>query len=965
MSRVGGYLILSLVLVLLVGGCAQLAVVPSPVCSPTATVTAVHTPTPVLSPTPAREAIPGDGMTVTLASEGDEIVAGEVDGTTGLAYFLDSAGWLYVFDGASLEVVAKEQVLSAFEGFATYPATTNALGSDSGSGRVYVADGARQETLILDSETLSPLGSIDACGNIAVDPVTHRVYIAQMGVYVADGESGEIIDQIEETIPEEGMEDYSGIAHGVDVHINPANRHLYVMMYDNWKSWWLDLFDADDYRLLGESLPSGTDQSGEPAFDLERGLDYLSGYPEIQGDHKLVALDKEGREVGHLFSVGGKVFYSPRHDLLYVNRGLWEDVWLDLIDAETMDYLGSYALWFSLHDPLNGRFYSLDPIHATRVVTVFDEPTVSLAPGSAIESLRGPLPSAPDSLVLSPAFSSDQTIFAPSRASLLASSDAGESWTEMTLPFLNRGRVEVVLSPAYAQDKTLFVGFACEPLGSGILRSVDGGDHWTRVNTGLTDLGIEALFVSPGYAQDRTVFAMTCADGPFKSTDGGETWRPLTVDFLPSGPSYRRVRQLSISPAYPRDGHLWLLAAPHVYLSKDGGETWQQADRGLEELSPSRLVLSPTYEVDKTVLATLYRGISISRNEGQDWQAMQLPIPELRPWVPDLSPGFASDSTLFVAGSDEEYNDHLYRSTDGGQAWLALGEGLWGQSFEGLTLSPDYPADGLVFASTDEGVYRSTDRGDTWTLLSIPGARLLVFSPDFSSDRIIYASLGEELYRSDDGGESWRALHQPTLTVSTPVPTAAPSPAPISSPTPTGCTGPELDPTFQPIADRVESLRPGSTDLPQVGCPTEAAQTRDGVWQLFLVQAPDSTGTAPDGYMIWRSDSRTIYVIPQGDTLAGSTEVMVYEDTWTEDMPEIPPSCAGLIPPTGLQMPTRGFGKVWCENNLRDLIGFGYGSEKPTDLFIQEAERGLYMSVPEVGTFVIDVVNGRVLSMYE
>jgi len=84
--------------------------------------------------------------------------------------------------------------------------------------------------------------------------------------------------------------------------------------------------------------------------------------------------------------------------------------------------------------------------------------------------------------------------------------------------------------------------------------------------------------------------------------------------------------------------------------------------------------------------------------------------------------------------------------------------------------------------------------------------------------------------------------------------------------------------------------------------------------------------------------------------------------TRSEGMPEIPPSCAGLAPPTGLQIPIRGFGKVWCDNSLYDLMGFGYGSEKAVDLLIQEAERGLYLGTPEVREFVIDIIDWLALS---
>lgn len=748
-------LLLSLLLSMAVIACGGVATSPSPAVTlaPTQQPTATAQP----SPMPALEAIPGGVMTLTLASEGEFIVTGEVEGTTGLAYFLDSAGWFYVFDGASLEVVAREQVLPSLEEGGSYE-----LAVDSEGGRVYVADGTREEILVLDGETFSPLGRIDAYGRITVDSVTHRLYIARVGVYVADGERGEIIDRIEETIPEEGMEIYSGVPRGVNVYINADNRHLYVMMDNNTPGsnsrWWLDLYDADDYTLLAEWVPLPYGSSGVPDFDLERGLDYVSGYHPMTSDRKLVALDAEGREVDHLWGVGGDVFFSPRRHLIYVAG--WEG--LDVVEAQTMNYLDSYPLKVTLHDPRNGRFYSLGWPEPT--VTIFDEPTVSLALRRATSVLRGRLPildlGGIDSLALSPAFSSDKTLFVASRTSLFASSDGGESWREMTLPFLNRGKMRVALSPAYARDRTLLVGLACAPAGSGILRSTDGGLNWTRVNSGLTDLGIGALFFSPHYAQDRTLFARGCFDGVFKSTDGGTTWRPLTAD-LSTDEGLERVSQLVVSPAYARDGSLWLLTPSHVYRSKDGGESWQRADQGLEGLELERLVLSPDYEADKTALVTVGHGIYITRNEGEEWQPIGLPISGL--WVTDLvlSPDFATDGVLFVAGRDER-GYRLYRSTDGGETWLAVGEEFSSQGITRLALSPRYPADGLVFASTDRGVYRSTDGGGTWKPLNIPGdwTPLFVFSPDFASDQTIYASLGEALYRSQDGGENWTALHE-------------------------------------------------------------------------------------------------------------------------------------------------------------------------------------------------------------
>ncbi len=922
------------------------------------TLTAVEPSQP--SPTPAREAIPGGVMSLTLVSPGDVIVAGEVARTTGLAYFLDSAGWLYVLDGASLQVVAKRQVLPSPE-----EGEPSDLAVDEATGKVYLGNGPHEETLILDSESLSLLGRVDAYGRIEVDPVTHRLYVARVGVYVADGETGEVIDRIEGTIPEEGMEMFSGVPRGVDVHINPATRHLYVMM-DNYtpgsnSRQWLDLYDADDYTLLAEHVPVAYGTSGTPDFDSERGVEYVSGYhPIMMGDSRLVALDAQGREVDYLWGVGGDAFFSPRHGLVYVVAG-WER--LELIDAQTMDYLDSCSVKATLHDPVNGRFYYLG--WSQPAITVSDEPSASLGPRAAATESVGPLPTTDfgriGRLALSPTFLNDQTLFLTMDNSLFASSDGGESWTEITLPFLTRGGMRLILSPAYDSDRTLFLGFSCEPAGDGILRSTDGGLNWTRVNSGLTDLGIEALAFSPNYVQDRTVFAVGCFDGVFKSTDGGTSWRPLTADLLIEEESSERAQQLVISPAFARDQGLWVLTRSSVHRSDDGGESWQRADQGLEGLELRRLVLSSNYEADGTAMVAAGHGIYITRTGGEEWQPLGPPISAL--WVTDLalSPAFDAEAVLFVAGYDDEYRDRLYRSTDGGQTWLEVGDEFAGQSFEGLVLSPQYAVDNLLLASTDRGGYRSVDGGESWQSLNIPDASSVVLSPGFAIDRTIYAS-GYALYRSRDGGESWTTLYASAaaLPTVTPSPTVAPSPAPAPSPTPFACPG--LDPAFLSIAARLESLRRDFTDLPNVGCPTGPAQTISGAWQAFLLQAPASSGPAPPSYMIWRSDSRTIYVVTPADSATGRSQVLVYDDDWSEGMAEIPPSCAGLSPPSGLQIPIRGFGKVWCDHSLHTLIGFGYESEKAADLLVQETERGLYLSVPEAHDFVIDLADGVAFS---
>lgn len=55
----------------------------------------------------------------------------------------------------------------------------------------------------------------------------------------------------------------------------------------------------------------------------------------------------------------------------------------------------------------------------------------------------------------------------------------------------------------------------------------------------------------------------------------------------------------------------------------------------------------------------------------------------------------------------------LFRTTDGGERWTAVTQGLGKVSITGLAVHPQDPQ--LVFAATAEGaIYKSHDRGQSW-----------------------------------------------------------------------------------------------------------------------------------------------------------------------------------------------------------------------------------------------------------
>lgn len=139
------------------------------------------------------------------------------------------------------------------------------------------------------------------------------------------------------------------------------------------------------------------------------------------------------------------------------------------------------------------------------------------------------------------------------------------------------------------------------------------------------------------------------------------------------------------------------------------------------------------------------------------------------------SPNFVNDETLLAINEQR-----LCRSTDGGKTWHHLRGGLPSLPIYPLRLtaafSPDYANDNTIWAgayigdSHGEGVWQSTDGGDTWQCSSSGLLDLRVYrlfpSPNFKNDRTLLAYArgrnGNVLYRSTNGSASWQLVLRQT-----------------------------------------------------------------------------------------------------------------------------------------------------------------------------------------------------------
>ena len=117
----------------------------------------------------------------------------------------------------------------------------------------------------------------------------------------------------------------------------------------------------------------------------------------------------------------------------------------------------------------------------------------------------------------------------------------------------------------------------------------------------------------------------------------------------------------------------------------------------------------------------------------------------------------SGNNTYVYVGAE---SSGLYRMAPGSDRWEELTNGLPGNSIvPGVAIHPDNPE--VIYAGTQDGPYRSTDRGGHWERLDYPRSGAPVWSFLFrpGDPSVMYCGTAPgEIYRSVNGGDSWEKL---------------------------------------------------------------------------------------------------------------------------------------------------------------------------------------------------------------
>lgn len=293
----------------------------------------------------------------------------------------------------------------------------------------------------------------------------------------------------------------------------------------------------------------------------------------------------------------------------------------------------------------------------------------------------------------------------------------------------------------------------------GVFKSTDGGSTWSPMNNGLPGPGIEfggpwiPMVVADPRGNNRLYagvfsrgfFFEPSGVGVFVSEDGGNSWQPANT-----GIQNRVLWALAIDPQTPTT----LYAAGSVstgfetvlFKSTDAGATWA----ALSSLStfPRALAIDP--QSPAIVYAGTNTGVSKSTDGGGSWMDMNAGASVINVSAFALDP---TDSTTVYAATRF---DGIFKSTAGGP-WASVNTGLASLEILGLAVHPQTPST-LYAATVTGGVFKSTNGGTTWSPVNngLPSPSVLSVAINPRAPARVYAGVENfGLFSSDDGGSEW------------------------------------------------------------------------------------------------------------------------------------------------------------------------------------------------------------------
>ena len=262
--------------------------------------------------------------------------------------------------------------------------------------------------------------------------------------------------------------------------------------------------------------------------------------------------------------------------------------------------------------------------------------------------------------------------------------------------------------------------------GDGVYNSKDGGKTWKHMGLKSSE-HISKIIVHPNnssviwLASQGPLWSKGGERGLYKSSDGGKTWNRTLGD-----DEWLGVTDIQIDPRNPDrlyaatwERHRTVAAVvdgsenSRIYLSVDGGETWEKLKNGLPKGKWGKIGLAVSTIDPNVVYAAIELnrrtgGVYRSSDQGRNWSKMSDAV------AGATGPHYYQEIFACPHKFDRLYlmNNRLMRSEDGGKNFEFVNERDKHGDNHSVTFKSSDP--NYILVGSDGGAYESFDLGKTW-----------------------------------------------------------------------------------------------------------------------------------------------------------------------------------------------------------------------------------------------------------
>jgi photosystem II stability/assembly factor-like uncharacterized protein len=290
-------------------------------------------------------------------------------------------------------------------------------------------------------------------------------------------------------------------------------------------------------------------------------------------------------------------------------------------------------------------------------------------------------------------------------------SDNGKNWQQD-----NIGMINTFVWTMEQIDNQIYAGTF-----GGLFLSKNQGNSWVLIKNGLPAKNVYTV-----KKISKRIFAGT-TDGIFISDDNGLTWSASNSGLPTNSTFVKHILQTT-------QGNLLIGTGNGAFLSKDNGATWKSASVGLATGVINFMVSDGKY----IYAATNNKGLYRTENEGTTWVASNTGIS-----TTSVRSCAFSEKNLFAAT-----NLGFYRSkiSDNGTNWKqVLPSSI--SSYACMVIG------NKVFVTTVQGIFQSSDEGETWTTVNVGLQNIITLSLLYANDPIS----GQYLFAGTSSKGVWKA----------------------------------------------------------------------------------------------------------------------------------------------------------------------------------------------------------------